>query len=911
VRWRSQPQSRSPRGVVTAAKPLVVAGNAVAIIDPASNRVTGQVPVGTAPEALALSGGDLWVANVDDQTVSHVDVASGKVIRNVAVGGLPLGLAVGRNAVWVVRRRADGLPQIVKIDSQFDVVAPERLAVVQGELDGEASIAVGRDGSIWVVAEAGLLERLDPTGRTVTAKIDTGNTGATIAVGADAVWAVDRRGDNVARVDPRTKVPVATAVGRGPTAVATGADGVWIVDTLDDEVKRIDPTTNSVTTTIPVGRSPTAIAVGSGAVWVANSRDGTVSRIDPARNKVVKTITVGGSPRAIAVGDGRVWVSIQNPLAAPSQEHGGVAHVNATGDRNGGIDSLDPALAYTSGSWSIEYATCAKLLNYPDSAAPAGSRLEPEVGAALPVPSVDGKSYAFPIRPGFRFSPPSNAPVTAQTFKFTIERALSPKIKGPASFWGVDIVGMQAYAAGKAKHIRGLRVRGNTLTVQLTHAAPIILSQLATPFFCAIPPGTPAERQGVNKVPAAGLYYVALYAPGQGAVLKRNPNYHGSRPHTLDEIDYRVGIGRAQSVKEIENGTADFAADGIPSEHVARLSARYGRGSPAARAGGQRYFVHRRLDVEYLAMNTSRPLFADAKLRRAVNYALDRGAIARASEAGGYPAQTTDQYLSPGMRGFRDIHAYPLTPNLPRAKQLARGRRGHALLYTCAKSYCRRIAELIQSELAPLGISVEIKAFRIRLLDKRTGTRADPFDLAFTGGWTADYPDPTNFLNVFFDGRSLHATGNSNISYFDDPSYNRRLAARSALGPSALPRLPEARRRPHARSRAWGTALQRGRAGSLLRPHRLPGLRARLRGRSRRALPQASSLSSRVARAGTGRDDPAQLSEDSKGTRSEVKRSWAGAVDGGLRPCSPLKGSRLVALSCGRWHSRKVGAKAE
>jgi peptide/nickel transport system substrate-binding protein len=285
----------------------------------------------------------------------------------------------------------------------------------------------------------------------------------------------------------------------------------------------------------------------------------------------------------------------------------------------------------------------------------------------------------------------------------------------------------------------------------------------------------------VNTVPAAGPYYVASYTPGQGAMLKRNPNYHGSRPHALDEIDYRVGVGRAQSVEEVEAGTSDFAAGGLPPEQVARLAARYGPGSLAARAGGQRYFVNHQLTLWYLAMNTSRPLFADAKLRRAVNYALDRRAIAQASEAGGYPARPTDQYLPPGMPGFRDIKAYPLTPDLAHAKQLARGHGGHALLYTCARPFCRAIAQLIQSELAPLGISVEIKALPGGVGAQRIGRRGEPFDMTLNYGWVADYPDPSNFLNVFFDGRSIRATGNSDITYFDDPAYNRRLAAAARL----------------------------------------------------------------------------------------------------------------------------------
>ena len=656
-----------------------ITGNVVAIIDPDSNRVTGQVAVGVAPAALALGNGGLWVANTVDQSVSRVDLASRNVTRNIPVEGVPISLAVGRNAVWVVRRRPDGVPELIKIDPRFDVVGSGR-RVVRGDPWAAASVAADPD-AVWVAAEAGSLERLDPRGNAISASVDTDNSPTSIAVGAGAVWVGDARGNNVARVDPVTKLVTASiAVGDGADAVAVGAGAVWVADRLAGAVVRIDPATNSVTTTIPVGRSPTDIAVGLGSVWVANSRDGTVSRIDPVRGGVVKTIEVGGSPQAIAVGNGRVWVSVQTALVCPGTRTGAVLCV----DSAYGLDSLDPAVANTLPSWTIMYATCAGLFNYPDRPAPAGSRPEPEVAAAPPVRSADGKTYTFAIRRGFRFSPPSNAPVTAQTFKFSIERALSPKITfGPARNFAADIVGVEAYEAGNAKHISGVRARGNTLTVQLTRASPDILSRLALPHFCAVPPGTPIEARGVNHVPSAGPYYVASYTPGQGAVLKRNPNYRGSRPHALDEIDYSVGIGAAQIVKEIDAGTADFGVvDDLPRGQHASLAARYGSRSPAARAGGQRYSVNSLLGFANLDLNTSRPLFANANLRKAVNYALDRRAIARAYRPLATP---TDQYLQPGIPGFRDTDVYPLTRDLARARHLARGHGGRAVLYACAE----------------------------------------------------------------------------------------------------------------------------------------------------------------------------------------------------------------------------------
>jgi virginiamycin B lyase len=81
----------------------VVSGNAVAIIDPGSNKVTAQVPVGVAPTALAVGAGGLWVANSSDKTVTPIDLASGKFVGNVPLAGdVPLGVAAASNAVWMV-----------------------------------------------------------------------------------------------------------------------------------------------------------------------------------------------------------------------------------------------------------------------------------------------------------------------------------------------------------------------------------------------------------------------------------------------------------------------------------------------------------------------------------------------------------------------------------------------------------------------------------------------------------------------------------------------------------------------------------------------------------------------------------------------------------------------------------------
>src|SRR6266571_2387782 len=141
----------------------------------------------------------------------------------------------------------------------------------------------------------------------------------------------------------------------------------------------------------------------------------------------------------------------------------------------------------------------------------------------MPTVSADGRTYTFRIRPGYRFSPPSNQPVTAETFRYSIERALSPRLaEGPvvANPPGPhvidDIEGERAFLDGTASHISGLRAAGDTLSITLIRPSPDFLERLALPFFCLVPVGTPfvagAPHGGTGDegyIVSAGPYYVA------------------------------------------------------------------------------------------------------------------------------------------------------------------------------------------------------------------------------------------------------------------------------------------------------------------------------------------------------------------------------------------------------------------
>jgi YVTN family beta-propeller protein len=770
--------SESGAGAVT------VAGNSLAAIDPASNRVVAAVALGTRPGAVVFGSGSLWTANPDDQTVSRVNPATMSVQQVIPVGGPPTGIAAAGGGPWVVQSNVNPIADsisVAQIDPEYNSLGS---AVPIDNVVPEGSGVVAAWGnSVWVAPSTGLLTRLDAVTGQPTGRLDPNASPAGIAITPDgAIWLTDSEADEVLRIDP-TGLPTSIPVGNTPTAIAAGAGSVWVVDSLDDTVVRIDPDSRSVTDTISVGDSPAGIAVGDGSVWVANAGDGTVTRIDPASDHKV-TIHVGGSPTALTVADGRVWVAVDAQSIPPSRSgpSGGTLRIFSGFDIS---DNMDPALAADPLSEQLLYATCAKLLNYPDKPGAAGSQLIPEVAQALPNRSPDGKTYTFTIRPGFRFSPPSDQPVTAQTFKYTIERTLNPKTKSYAAQFFGDVVGADAYMAGKATSISGVTASGNQLIIRLRAPEPDILSRIALPAFCAVPTNTPIDPAGERTIPSAGPYYMASYTPGQGVVLLSNPNYHGKRPHHFARIELTVGAPAGRAVSEIEAGTADYTSLGGGEYNITPgitaltlgLARGFGPGSAAAAHGRQQYFVTPTLQLDYFYLNSHRSLFSDVRVRQAVNYAIDRRALAAVGSGfQALPDTPTDHYLPPGMPGYRAANVYPLTPDLAKARQLiaaahAAGRT--AVLYTFDIFPGPELAQIVRNDLARIGISVQIHTFPSGQYFSLLANPSAPFDLAYEG-WIADYPDPDDFLNGLLDDSSNGPTLN-------DPLAQRQLAAAERL----------------------------------------------------------------------------------------------------------------------------------
>ncbi|HKO28737.1 MAG TPA: ABC transporter substrate-binding protein [Solirubrobacteraceae bacterium] len=165
-------------------------------------------------------------------------------------------------------------------------------------------------------------------------------------------------------------------------------------------------------------------------------------------------------------------------------------------------------------------------------------------------------------------------------------------------------------------------------------------------------------------------------------------------------------------------------------------------------------------------------------LRQAVNYAIDRPKLA---ELGlpfqPLPGPTADHYLLPGTPGYRAAHIYPLHPDPARARRLvasAHARGSTAVLYTVHIAPLPDLAHIIESDLGAIGIQVRTKTFPdADRLYKHLATPGEPFDLAIAA-WYTNYPDPSQMLNALLDG-------SNGLPSFNEPAYQRRLAAAARL----------------------------------------------------------------------------------------------------------------------------------
>jgi ABC-type transport system substrate-binding protein len=733
----SQSGDQSPQQTAKQ-KTISLKPDGLSLIDAKTRKVISRTGFSSAVWDIAFGGGSAWVLLGDEERIAQVDLGTHRVERIFKIPERHgARAAAGGGSIWVTQNSGPG---VIRIDARTGKIAG-RFRVAGGSGD---AVAYGAS-SLWL-ARGTDVARVDPRTGRVLHRFPVGGAATRVVFAGGTVWAASSGNGVVRKIDPVASRITATQRLHGWISDLTVGGGfVWASLVPDGTVFKLSEDDLSVQGSLASGSGPERISFGGGLLWIASTEAKTISLLDPGSIKRTELAAGVAAPNFARYHDGLVWtgaVPVLPPLPPLARDR--ELRISLASE------FIDTDLS-TSRWWSNEqlaYATCANLLSYPDSAGPDGSRLRPEIAASMPAVSRDGRTYTFRIRPAFRFSPPSGEAVTARTFQHTIERALSPKLRDPPGAPFVsDIVGVAAYRAGKAARISGIAVRNDSLSITLARPAGDFLTRISMPFFCPVPLTEPVVPSGLTgPIPSAGPYYMDSYE-GDRVVLLRNPNYTGTRPRRVERIVYTQRVATAKAVALANSGEVDYLPPDFDRHSLlARggpLERRFGPESPAARAGEQRYFLRPFPGVDEIVFNTRRPLFRDLRLRRAVNYALDRPALAAV-----WGAPPADHYIPPAVQGYAPRHVYPIDgPDLRKARAQAGERRRSAVLYFCGNPANRRVAEIVRSDLSRIGIGVSIVESQGCL--RGHDPKADRADLLL-GGFGTPERDPAPFLEESF-----------------------------------------------------------------------------------------------------------------------------------------------------------------
>jgi oligopeptide transport system substrate-binding protein len=378
--------------------------------------------------------------------------------------------------------------------------------------------------------------------------------------------------------------------------------------------------------------------------------------------------------------------------------------------------------------------------------------------------SPDGLAYTFHLRPDSRWS--NGDPVTAEDYRASLIRLLEPDLGATLANLAYPLAGAEDYHRGRSKDPASIGVTTDgphVLRLRLRSPLPQLLNYLETYPFVAVHrtsveaggnwlnPSSPWTRPG--QMITNGPYRLKSWTPNRPLILERNPHYRDPDRVKLAEIHYHPIESLDTEERAFRTGQLHLTS-GVPASKV-----------PAYREANDRVLhISPRLGLHYLNLNTERPTLKDARVRRALAFAIDRRQLAtQVLGRGETPAESLGQ---PGMGGYAPRHRLAGGPEEARRLLAAAGFPGGAgfprlsYLYNTSERN-RDVAEALQQMWRrELGIDVELRneEWKVFLSSRQRGQ----YDLA-RAGWNPFTPECAELFllchgsSEFNDSRWHHA----------------------------------------------------------------------------------------------------------------------------------------------------------
>jgi peptide/nickel transport system substrate-binding protein len=338
--------------------------------------------------------------------------------------------------------------------------------------------------------------------------------------------------------------------------------------------------------------------------------------------------------------------------------------------------------------------------------------------------SEDNLTWTFKLRQGVKFH--DGTPFNAESVKVSFERVLNPDTGSPRRSV-MEII-------DKVEVV-------DESTVNITTKTPCgsLLQQLAHPVAAIISPtalDTYGEEYSSHPV-GTGPFKFVEWKIGEELVLERNEDYFDNPPQVA-KVYFRVVPEDATRSLLLESGSADIAMR-LPVTEVERLE------------GNAEISISESDTVMtmYVALNNNKGALKDARVRQALNYAVDKSVIV--NDILGGLATVADAPISPYTWGYASIGTYPY--DVEKAKQLL-DEAGYANgleleLWTPVGRYLMdtQVSENLQAQWAEAGINVKIRQWEFQAL--MSEVKKGEFDMVLLG-WSPSTGDADQGLYPLF-----------------------------------------------------------------------------------------------------------------------------------------------------------------
>ncbi|MGD2071282.1 MAG: ABC transporter substrate-binding protein [Gemmatimonadota bacterium] len=321
---------------------------------------------------------------------------------------------------------------------------------------------------------------------------------------------------------------------------------------------------------------------------------------------------------------------------------------------------------------------------------------------------------------------------TADDVAFTFDRMTDTAVAFPnRSFWDPYVKGPDGVEVTDAFTVTFRFERRHAQPLDAWRAAPIMPKHLLED----VPAAQLAQHPYDERCPVGnGPFVFEEHRPGESWTFRANPAFPealGGRPY-LDRLVYRVIGEPTTALAELASGRTHVWHQ-APAELAGEIAA----------AEGVELRAHRHREYVFVAWNSRRETLADRRVRMALALATDREALVGAILGGhGRVAQTT-VYPSHWLYDPSVEAAVPYAPDRARALLAEAGWRDRdgdgvrenpdglplslEVKFNAGSSQRRRVAELLQAQLARVGVEVEPRPMEYNTLVAQV-TRSREFD---------------------------------------------------------------------------------------------------------------------------------------------------------------------------------------